>query len=91
MSLEIMFENLCSGLIKSISEDTLCFPNQTALSLPSKPLLNVYSCLWHAAQLPNVSTPHQRAYCRRSSVTPCCTQKPVGERKVLTYRTFFFV
>lgn len=39
MSLEITFEYLCSGLIWSISKDALCFLNQTALSLPSTPLL----------------------------------------------------
>lgn len=44
-----MFENLCSGLRWSISKDVMCLLNQTALSLPSKPLLKIYCSLWLAA------------------------------------------
>lgn len=105
MSLEIMFENLCCWLIWFISKDALRFLNQTVLSLPSKPLLAVYSCLWLTALLwfecmcvrtclwNCVNTAATKSLLITPKcllladvcppVTPCCTQRLVGERKVL--------
>lgn len=47
-----MFENLCSGLRRSISKDVLSLLNHRQSSAcQAKPLLTAYFCLWLAALL----------------------------------------